>query len=812
MRRFALILALLAAGCSRPQAALPALFSAATDELRYGQVPVARAKAEEGIRLSRRAADPIFETRFRLLRCQAALASREASSVLSELRTPLPATPEYGPLRARQKMLEGQALMMLGRLDQAGPVFDHAASLASQAGDRETAIEIDTLRGALLSRQRHWQQAEQVLQAAATQAATLHASYFEAGLRLNLGMIRLARHRYDEAAGHFEHAIAIAGPRPRNLVSAARSNLAICYYRLGEFDRASRIQSEVIREYEKSGARVYLQQTLGEAGTTFLLSGQPRKAIPYFERALALAKELRRPEDAAIWAGNLASTFAELADWDNAERANAEAKLLKSSAGGGNLVYNTLNDARILLGRGRMADAERLYSKALAEGKDIPAVLWEAHAGLGDAAVKRHDLASADRHLETAIRVVERTRSDLLNTEFKLPFLTRLIRLYQADVDLLIQRNQPARALEIADSSRGQVLAEGFGVAAGDRTSAAALIRLARERKLVLLSYWLADPHSYVWVITGQGLWFHTLAPQSEIEPLVQGYRAAIEQRLADPLSSPVPEAAALFHALLEPVLSRIPEGAEVVVVPDGVLHGLNLEMLPVPGPAPRYFLERVSLSVAPSLAVLARPSTPSSAHGMLLVGDPVTGDPEFPPLASAGRELDSIRSLSPPSDSVILRGEQATPEAFRRAGPRRFSGIHFASHATANFQSPLDSAVVLTRGKLYARDIMDLTLDANLVTVSACRGVGVRAYSGEGIVGFAWAFLRAGARHVIAGLWDVNDASTAVLMERLYESLSQGQPPAAALRSAKLDLLHSSGNFRKPYYWAPFQLYTATP
>jgi CHAT domain-containing protein len=82
----------------------------------------------------------------------------------------------------------------------------------------------------------------------------------------------------------------------------------------------------------------------------------------------------------------------------------------------------------------------------------------------------------------------------------------------------------------------------------------------------------------------------------------------------------------------------------------------------------------------------------------------------------------------------------------------------------------------------------------------------------GEGLVGFAWAFLHAGARNVIAGLWDVNDESTSRLMDVLYRELAAGSSPADALRTAKLSLAESTGNLRKPYYWAPFQLYTVAP
>ncbi len=96
-------------------------------------------------------------------------------------------------------------------------------------------------------------------------------------------------------------------------------------------------------------------------------------------------------------------------------------------------------------------------------------------------------------------------------------------------------------------------------------------------------------------------------------------------------------------------------------------------------------------------------------------------------------------------------------------------------------------------------------------MTISACNGAGTREFSGEGLVGLSWAFLRAGAHNVIGALWEVSDASTPQLMDKLYDGLSHGDDPAAALRAAKLSLLHSDSVFRKPYYWAPFQLYAGS-
>jgi CHAT domain-containing protein len=160
------------------------------------------------------------------------------------------------------------------------------------------------------------------------------------------------------------------------------------------------------------------------------------------------------------------------------------------------------------------------------------------------------------------------------------------------------------------------------------------------------------------------------------------------------------------------------------------------------------------------------------------------------------------------------VSGAAARPEAYPAAQPGRFSMIHIAAHGEANRRSPLDSALILSPGekgfKLYARDVMDIPLHADLVTISACRSSGARTYAGEGPVGLARAFLQAGAGSVIAGLWDVSDSSTAGIMDRMYEQIAAGVTPAESLRRAKISFLHTA--YAKPFYWGPFQFYTRRP
>jgi CHAT domain-containing protein len=223
-----------------------------------------------------------------------------------------------------------------------------------------------------------------------------------------------------------------------------------------------------------------------------------------------------------------------------------------------------------------------------------------------------------------------------------------------------------------------------------------------------------------------------------------------------------------------------------------------------------------VEIQVAPSLALLGRPATASRARSLLAIGNPTPREPEFPTLRYASAEMSSIVRHFGTGASRSYDGPRASPTALRDAGADQFSLVHFTAHATANRESPLDSAVILSGPddgyKLYARDVAELPLRAELVTVSACRSAGERVYSGEGLVGFAWAFLRAGSQRVIAGLWDVDDRSTAELMDVMYARLAAGEAPPRALRAAKLALLTKGGVTAKPYYWAPFQVFTVTP
>ena len=177
-----------------------------------------------------------------------------------------------------------------------------------------------------------------------------------------------------------------------------------------------------------------------------------------------------------------------------------------------------------------------------------------------------------------------------------------------------------------------------------------------------------------------------------------------------------------------------------------------------------------------------------------------------------------------------VFVGSDATEENAKSL-PRNTRIVHFATHATLDERSPLDSAVVLSipeefeegkdNGLLQAWEIFErFRVDADLVVLSACESGLGKEMGGEGLIGLTRAFQYAGARSVMASLWKISDRTTAELMVRFYKHLKAGLPKDEALRAAQMELIrgpiqvkNEKGDMEEidtsaPYYWAAFQIY----
>jgi CHAT domain-containing protein len=457
--------------------------------------------------------------------------------------------------------------------------------------------------------------------------------------------------------------------------------------------------------------------------------------------------------------------------------------------------------------------------------ESLAAMKWASEHSLASLYERQGNLDQAPRVFQRALLTFENARDQIRKPSSQLPFVANATAIYDDYIHFLITQHKPEEALLTADQSRARTLAQGLGFDLNKPFRPSAALHpqaIAQKANATLLFYWLGKQQSYIWAVTPQRTTLFTLPSRMRIAPLVERYRKTLLGP-ADPLQANDETGESLYNMLIAPAASLLPASGNVMILADGPLSLLNFETLLVPAnqvtsnPARHYWIEDVNVISAPSLAMLdaAKPSSRSEGK-LLLLGDAISPDPSYPELPLASLEMKQIEKHFPQSSQTVFARQQANPSTYLTSTPKQFSYIHFVAHGVASRTDPLDSAIILSRTntgedsfKLYARDIMRHSIDARLVTISACYGSGTRFYFGEGLVGLSWAFLRAGAHNTIGALWEASDDSTPRLMDGLYQGIERGQSPSAALRQAKLELLQSRSIFRKPFYWAPFQIYT---
>jgi CHAT domain-containing protein len=289
----------------------------------------------------------------------------------------------------------------------------------------------------------------------------------------------------------------------------------------------------------------------------------------------------------------------------------------------------------------------------------------------------------------------------------------------------------------------------------------------------------------------------------------------------------------ALVALLLPPeILAAIPAGSELVIIPQGILALVPFAALPSDANDEPLGM-RYAIRYAPSLAAL---NAAEVRHGLgtgrgrttQLQNALVVGNPKMPVVPTAFGETIQLRSLpgaelegrrtAAQLGVTPLTGSAASEHVVRQRLPDA-AVIHLATHGLAyGTEARVRSSYIalapdsLDDGLLTVGEILDdpaLTLQAELVVLSACQtGLG-DVKNAEGTVGLQRAFLARGARSVLVSLWSVDDRATALLMERFYTHWLSDEPAiskAEALRRAQDDVRKTPG-FEQPTYWAAFQL-----
>jgi len=296
---------------------------------------------------------------------------------------------------------------------------------------------------------------------------------------------------------------------------------------------------------------------------------------------------------------------------------------------------------------------------------------------------------------------------------------------------------------------------------------------------------------------------FLQIKNRSQVDSLIDLVETAIHQRESTKLELTLTK---LYSDLIPIDLKRI---EEITFITDGGLSYLPFDILMHND---RYLIQDMTVKYRQSAFDQDRNHQANSQNKILCLTPQYTTLPisnsnttrgGLSALAYTQEEIAKIAEVFPRSiESYNYLGLDELNNEIKEANI-----FHFAGHAIARNDSAY--LVQMDNGRMELiqdNQILEMTNQLDLVTLSACE-TGLGTYNkGEGIESLATSFLNSGAQSIVYSLWNVNDGSTSDIMKVFYQQLGKGKNKAGALRSAKLDYLkQASPDTRHPYYWAAF-------
>ncbi len=328
-------------------------------------------------------------------------------------------------------------------------------------------------------------------------------------------------------------------------------------------------------------------------------------------------------------------------------------------------------------------------------------------------------------------------------------------------------------------------------------------IRSAIPKDAALIQFYRVRDVFYACVVSEKGLKIAPLGSASELRRSLQllrfqlskfrlgaDYVRVFQHKLLE---------AARFHLrdfyrqLIAPLLGGL-DAEHLIVAPHEFLHYVPFQAL---CDNDGYLGDRFRISYTPSGSVyyLCSVKAPNESGGSLVMGVPDDAAPYI---------LDEVRAVAaalPGAETLV--GSEATHAALREKGPHSRI-IHIATHGWFRQDNPMFSSINLGDSQLNLFDLYQLSLPAELVTLSGC-GTGLNVVvGGDELLGLKRGLLYAGAQSLLLTLWDVNDKSTAEFMKLFYERLKAGADKARAVQEAMAAVRDA---YPHPFYWAPFTL-----
>ncbi len=714
----------------------------------------------------------------------------------------------------------GLIYLNLGQQQKAIDYFNQSLALNQEMGDKLAASTALNNIATVYSDLQQEQKALEFLQKSLVITKSLGNKSGEARTLNNIGNIYSKIGQKQKALDYFNQSLPLFQSVENKLGLAANlNNIGLIYSDLGEQPKALNYYQQALSLYQKVGNRG------GEALAIYNMASAERKqgnlnsALNQIKIVINIVEDLRTKINSQELR---ASYFATVQNY-----------------------YQFYIDLLMQMHKQQPSkgyDALALQTSERARARSLLEMLTEAKADIRQGVEPK--LLSQERDLQKQIDVLEKRRIQLLGGNYTKAQVQTL----EKENEAVLEQYQQVQIKIRATSPRYAALTQ------PQPLSLAQIQQQVLDENTLLLEYSLGEQRSYLWAVTNKSITSYELPKRAEIEAIVQKFR----QEITTPYLKHSPSLDTLSQIILAPVAPQL-QNKRLVVVSDGALQYvpfaaltkpnsqknskyepllINHEIITLPSASTVAILRnehKQRKPVAKTLIVLADPIfslDDERLQSKVQTSPPVITEPNlntlalnraakdsevnFERLKFTRHEAEQILALVPPNKAKSAFDFTASRNTAISKDLSQYNIIHFATHGILNSKHPELSGIVLSlfddkgmpqNGFLRLHDVFNLNLKADLVVLSACKtGLGEEV-RGEGLVGLTRGFMYAGSPRVVVSLWSVDDQATSELMKAFYQKmLQQGLKPAAALRTAQLEIWRTK-RYAAPYYWAAFTL-----
>ena len=453
----------------------------------------------------------------------------------------------------------------------------------------------------------------------------------------------------------------------------------------------------------------------------------------------------------------------------------------------------------------------------LAQVISAPELAYRWQWQLGRVYRQQGNIARAIVAYKTSVATLEELRSDLvpLQREIQFSFREQVEPVYRELAGLILNGD----SLSPADLAVARDVIEALQLAELDNyfqdaclTYQARSINEIDPKAVVIYTIVLPDRLEVILSLGSNNFYRHSQKiAQTELEDKILQLR----QYLVEPdrsediqkLSSQV------YDWLIRPFAADLSQANSqtLVFVLDNVLQNIPMSTL---YDGEQYLLEKYAIALTPGLRLL-NPNTYEQQSTVLGggVSEPIqVANQKFTALKNVATELKTIKAI--PKSHVLMNAQFTEQNLTEQLNTTDAGIVHLATHG--KFSSNSNNTFLLLWQKLLTiKDFSSLLLNRQraisnpikLLVLSACETATGDRRASLGLAGIA---VRTGAISTLATLWQVNDDSTAALMDNFYQQLAQNNQlnKAEALRQAQLNLWQNrQQDWQVPFFWSGYIL-----